>query len=227
MKWLIDLLSSTLGKKLIMALTGLFLISFLIVHLMGNLQLLKNDGGRAFNIYAQFMTTNPLIKTISYALYTSIVIHTLWAILLTRLNRKARGSQGYAVANKSSHWTSRSMGLLGSLIFIFIVIHMRQFWAEMHWGGISTVNYDGHEVKDLYKVVMLAYQEIGYVVLYVVSMAVLAFHLFHGFASAFQTLGLNHQKYNGLIRGVGQLIAIVIPVLFAVIPVMMYLGLTI
>lgn len=205
--------------------TGLFIVIFLPVHLAGNLQLLKDDGGEAFNVYAQFMTHNPLIKTVSYILYTSIVVHTVWAIMLTRKNRKARGSEGYAVTTgKSSHWTSRNMGILGTILFVFIVIHMRQFWAEMHWGGIPTKVYDGQEVKDLYAVVEAAYQQWWYVVIYVVSMVFLAFHLYHGFASAFQTLGLNHVKFNPVISFVGKVFAIVIPALFALIPIWMYLN---
>lgn len=204
-----------------MALTGLFLITFLIVHLIGNLQLLHDDGGKAFNIYARFMTSNPLIKTVSYLLYASILVHVIWAILLTILNRRARGGS-YAITNKSSAWTSRNMGVLGTIILVFLVIHLRQFWAEMHWGGIPTVNYDGEEVKDLYTVVALAFSEVWYVVLYVVCMAALAFHLWHGFSSAFQTLGLNHLKYNGVIDFVGRTIAIVIPAAFAWIPIEMF-----
>lgn len=223
MNWFTNLLSSSLGRKLLMALTGLFLILFLPIHLAGNLQLLKHDEGQAFNIYARFMTHNPLIKTVSYILYTSIVLHAVWAILLTRRNKAARGA-GYKVTNKSSHWTSRSMGILGSILLFFIVVHMRQFWYEMHWGGIPTKVYDGETYKDLYTVVVVAYQEIWYVVLYVVSMAVLAFHLYHGFASAFQTLGLNHVKYNPVINFVGKAFAIIIPALFALIPIMMYLN---
>ena len=223
MNWFTRLLSSTLGRKLLMALTGLFLILFLIVHLIGNLQLLKSDQGEAFNVYAKFMTSNPVIKVISYVNYAFILLHLIWAILLTQRNRTARGAEGYAVNKNSSPWTSRSMGILGTLIFIFLIIHLRGFWAQMHWGGIPTKTYDGEEVKDLYAVVDLAYSTAWYVVLYVVSMAVLAFHLWHGFASAFQTLGLNHAKYNPLIKFVGQAFAIIVPALFALIPIWMFL----
>lgn len=205
-----------------MALTGLFLILFLAVHLAGNLQLLKSDGGRAFNIYAKFMTSNPLIVTISYVNYTFILLHVIWAIILTRRNRAARGPEGYAVSNNSSRWASRNMGILGTLILIFLVIHLRGFWAKMHWGGIPTANYDGVDYKDLYTVVDVAYSQLWYVALYVVSMLVLAFHLYHGFGSAFQTLGLNHIKYNSVVRFVGVAFSIIVPVLFAVIPIYMY-----
>lgn len=223
MNWFTRLLSSTLGRKLFMALTGLFLILFLVVHLIGNLQLLKSDGGQAFNVYAKFMTSNPIIMTISYVNYACILIHVIWAIILTRRNREARGPERYAVSKNSSPWTSRNMGILGTLIFIFLIIHLRGFWAQMHWGGIPTKTYDGEEVKDLYAVVDLAYSSVAYVAVYVVSMAILAFHLWHGFASAFQTLGLNHLKYNPVIRFVGQTFAIIVPALFALIPIWMFL----
>ena len=207
-----------------MALTGLFLILFLVVHLIGNLQLLKSDEGQSFNIYAQFMTTNPLIVVISYVNYAFILIHIIWSIILTRRNRQARGPEGYAMNRNSSHWTSRNMGILGTFIFIFLVIHLRSFWYEMHWGGIPTATYDGEQYKNLYAVVDKAYADIWFVVLYVVSMALLAFHLFHGFGSAFQTLGWNHVKYNPLIKFVGVAFAIVVPALFALIPLYMYMN---
>ena len=222
MNWFTNFFSSTIGRKVVMALTGLFLIIFLVVHLIGNLQLLKSDSGQAFNIYAQFMTSNPLIKIISIVNYAFILIHVAWSILLTIRNRQARGRQGYNMNNNSSHWTSRNMGILGTFIFIFLVIHLRSFWYEMHWGGIPTANYEGAEYKNLYAVVDAAYGNIWFVVLYVVSMALLAFHLFHGFGSAFQTLGLNHVKYNPVIRFVGVAFAVIVPALFALIPIYMY-----
>lgn len=222
MNWFSNFFSSSIGRKYVMALTGLFLILFLVVHLIGNLQLLKADDGEAFNVYAAFMTSNPLIVTISYVNYTMILFHIIWAIMLTRRNRAARGEVGYAVTKNSSHWTSRNMGILGTFIFIFLVIHLRSFWYEMHWGGIPTATYAGVEYKNLYAVVDAAYESVWFVLLYVVSMALLGFHLFHGFGSAFQTLGLNHVKYNGLIRGLGVGFSIVVPALFALIPVYMY-----
>lgn len=224
MNWFTSLLSSTLGRKLLMALTGLFLILFLVIHLIGNLQLLKNDGGESFNVYAKFMTSNPLILIISYVNYTFIIIHILWAIILTKRNRSARGKEGYAVNKNSSPWTSRNMGILGTFIFIFLVIHLKGFWYEMHWGGIATANYDGEEVKNLYAVVDAAYAQSWYVGIYIFSMLILAFHLWHGFSSAFQTLGLNHTKYNPVIKFVGTAFAIIVPALFALIPIWMFLN---
>lgn len=205
-----------------MAITGLFLISFLVIHLIGNLQLLKYDGGRAFNVYAQFMTHNPVIKTISYTLYISIIVHIVWAIMLTVRNALARGTTGYKVVKNSSTLASRNMGILGTFIFIFLVIHLKDFWAVMHWGKIDPVDYDGQTYKDLYTITATAFKELWYVALYVISMIMLGFHLWHGFSSAFQTLGLNHIKYNNLINFVGKAFAIIVPALFALIPIWMF-----
>lgn len=223
MKWFLDLFSSTLGRKLMMALTGLFLILFLAVHLAGNLQLLKDDGGRSFNMYAEFMSTNPLIQIVSKGNFAFILIHVIWAIMLTAKNKSARGPVGYAEASgKSSHWTSRNMGILGTLVLVFIVIHLKDFWAQMHYGTMTMVEYDGKPYRDIYSLVNEWFQVDWYVALYVFCMAAVGFHLYHGFASAFQTLGLNHLKYNGLIQVVGRAFAVIVPLLFAAIPVLMY-----
>lgn len=222
MSWFTNAMSSTIGRKVLMALTGLFLITFLIVHLSGNFQLLLDDGGRSFNIYAKFMTSNPIIKTTSYLLYATFLVHIIWAVMLTLQNKKAR-PVGYANNGKSSTWSSRNMGILGTIILIFLIIHLRNFWYEMHWGGIPTAMYDGVEYKNLYEVVAFSFDNLLYVIIYVVSMIGLMFHLYHGFSSAFQTLGLNHPKYNPLIKAVGYGIAIIIPALFAAIPIIMYI----
>lgn len=206
-----------------MALTGLFLILFLAVHLAGNLQLLKNDGGRAFNIYAEFMTTNLLIQIVSKGNFAFIALHAIWALVLTLQNKKARGPEGYAVKGKSSPWTSRNMGILGTIILVFIVIHLRHFFAAMHSEGMPTVTYDGQVYRDLYSVVSYWFAKGWYVALYVFCMVAIAFHLWHGFASTFQTLGLNHVKYNPVIQFVGRAFAIIVPALFALIPVWMFL----
>lgn len=222
MKWFLDLFSSSLGRKLMMALTGLFLIAFLTVHLIGNLQLLKDDGGKAFNIYAEFMSTNPVIQTISKGNFAFILIHIVWAIILTRKNKIAR-PQGYAVtSSKSSIWSSRNMGILGTIILVFLVVHLKHFWAEMHYGGIPTVNYEGKDVRDIYTIVAYWFTVDWYVALYVFCMVGVAFHLWHGFTSAFQTLGINHMKYNPVINFVGKAFAVIVPALFAWIPISMF-----
>lgn len=225
MGWIIRFFTSSIGQKIIMSLTGLFLVTFLIVHLIGNLQLFIDDGGEKFNLYAKFMTTNPLIKTVSYGLYAFILLHAVQGILIWRKNRAARGNQRYAVASPTSTGTnsfaSRKMGWLGTVILIFILIHMYQFWLQMKLGALPMVQYEGmdYKVKDLYLPVKEAFTNIGFVIFYVISMVAIAFHLLHGIQSGFQTLGLNHKKYTPIIRFIGAAIAIVIPIGFAMIPI--------
>ncbi|WP_194774414.1 succinate dehydrogenase cytochrome b subunit [Pararhodonellum marinum] len=223
MSWVTKTLNSTLGRKLVMALTGLFLILFLTGHVSGNLLLFKGDGGRAFNEYAKFMTTNPAILILSYLTYISILGHVVYSILLTSYNKKARPIN-YAVnrPETNSSWSSRNMGILGTIILVFLVVHLQGFWAKMHWGDIPYVTYDGQEYKDLYSVVVFAFRQEWLVALYVIAMGFLAFHLSHGFASAFQTLGLNHRKYSPAIEMIGKIYAIGVPIIFASMPVYLY-----
>jgi len=222
MKWIINFLTSTLGQKIIMSLTGLFLITFLPVHLAGNLLLLLDDGGEAFNVYAKFMTSNPLIKITSYGLYAFILLHSVQGILIWRVNKSKTGSQ-YAVKAKNTNWAASNMGILGTIILVFILIHMYQFWFKMKIGVIDPITIDGVEMSNLYATVYEAYTNIFFVIFYVVSMIVIGLHLSHGFQSAFQSLGLNHKKYTPLIKLLGTAYSILVPLGFAVIPIVMYL----
>lgn len=233
MSWFSDFLASSIGRKVVMSLTGLFLIVFLLIHLAGNLQLMDfiahdpaDEPGKAFNLYAKFMTTNPLIKTVSYLLYLSILVHAIQGWVLWSKNRKARGSQKYAVkVNKvadGNGFAAANMGWLGTIIFIFLLIHLYQFWLQMKLGKLPMAYYDGEEVKNLFFIVSEAYESLGYVIFYVLSMVAIAYHLDHGFQSAFQTLGINHRKYTPLIKWVGRAYSILVPLGFAVIPVYMY-----
>lgn len=218
------ILGSSLAKKYWMALTGLFLCVFLIAHLAGNLQLLdmSPEGQLKFNAYAKFMTTFPLVKVVSYLLYASILFHAFDGFLLTIQNRKARPVKyAYEKPSANSAWYSRQMALLGTLILVFLVIHMKRFWYEMHWGELG-LDADGN--KDLYAVVAAAFSELWYVALYVIMMAVLAYHLLHGFASSFQSLGLNHPRYTPIIKNVGVFFAVIVPIFFALIPVWMFIN---
>ncbi len=217
------ILGSSIAKKYWMAITGLFLISFLIVHLIGNLQLLdlSTEGQEQFNIYAKFMTSFPLIKIISYVLYFSILFHAIDGIVLVAQNRKARPVRYKSwKPNTNSIWASRNMGLLGTIILAFIVLHMGQFWYVMHWGEIGT---DAQGNKDLATVVITTFQDgtagMIFVILYAISMAAVGFHLWHGFASAFQTFGINHKRYTPIIEKVGYGFSVIVPLAYAIIPV--------
>lgn len=223
------LISSSIAKKYWMALTGLFLCTFLVVHLIGNLQLLYNDGGEAFNVYAEFMTTFPLIKIVSYVLYASILFHAIDGILLMAQNRKARGTR-YVKSSpgNSSPWTSRYMGQLGIILLAFIIVHMAQFWGKMHFAEMPMAEYAGLDapIKDLYTVVVDLYTgEMGiiWVAVYVFCMAAIGFHLSHGFQSAFQSMGWNHPKYTPIIKKAGMMFSVLISIAFACIPVIIFI----
>jgi len=140
MSWITKTLTSSIGKKLLMSLTGLFLCTFLVVHLIGNLQLFKNDGGYAFNNYAVFMTTFPLIKVVSYVNYALILFHAFWGLYLAYENKKAR-PVSYAVVKNSSSVFSRNMAILGTILLVYIVVHMSDFWYKYHNENLPYIQY--------------------------------------------------------------------------------------
>ena len=315
------LIKSSIAKKYWMALTGLFLCLFLVGHLIGNLQLIiktGEEGRRAFNEYAYFMTHNPAIMVLSYLTYFSILFHAIDGIALFIQNKKARPvSYAYNKPSANSSLPSRYMALLGTIVLVFIATHMSNFWWKMKISDevpmhtyyspssqdtmyltqkgeqISTKQIrelgeiEGTELilkadkfnasieqqyssylasnpgmsddqlveieeqkkklkskkdeilaegyKDLHTVVRAFFSKknksdsgvpLGLLgmVFYVISMAVLGFHLWHGFASAFQSIGLNHPKYTPLIKMFGRGYAVVVPLLFAIIPILIYLN---
>lgn len=216
--------SSSIGKKLIMGITGLFLISFLLVHCFINSLIFINDGGLTFNIGAHFMGTNWIIRAMEVVLFAGLLLHIFQGFRLWAQNRAARPER-YAVNNgaANSKWYSRSMGLLGTLLLIFMIVHISKFWVMSRFTGIPTEDVNGNH--DLFAVMVETFQNPALVLLYVLAMVSLAYHLLHGFASAFQTLGWNHKKYTPVIKSVGVWFSILISLIFAAMPVAMYLGL--
>lgn len=275
------LLKSSIAKKYWMAVTGLFLCIFLLGHMSGNLQLLFGDALQ-FNQYALFMTTNPAVKVLSYLTYISILFHAIDGVLLTIQNIKARPI-GYVKQNAtaSSSFASRNMAVLGSLVLVFIILHLKSFWYEMHFSDkmpLQTISIDngmggkqelyvmtngsymqkdqvaptldiakkemkqlfikdktslysaqapeikiGEVYKDLHKITVDFFRIPKYgllfTLLYVLSMVVVGFHLWHGFQSAFQTLGLNNPTWTPVIKLTGKIFAVIVPLLFAIIPI--------
>jgi len=139
---LFEFLNSSVGKKWLMAFTGLFLSLFLIIHVSGNLQLFQNDGGMAFNQYTVFMTTFTPIKIVSYLLYATILIHAINGFYLVARNQKARPVKYEGKKNNGSvTWASRNMGILGTILMIFIVTHMIHFWYEFKFGEMDWKTY--------------------------------------------------------------------------------------
>jgi succinate dehydrogenase / fumarate reductase cytochrome b subunit len=204
-----------------MGITGLFLISFLMVHCFLNSLIFLNDGGETFNLGAEFMAKNWLIRAMEIVLFGGLLWHIIQAAILTRENKKAR-PVAYAASNPSanSKWYSRSMGLLGTILLIFLIIHLRHFWVVSRFTDEIT---SGRET--LFNEMKEVFSQLWVVILYCLAMVSLGYHLLHGFKSAFQTLGWNHVKYNSMIEKTGVIISIVLPVLFAAMPIAIYMGL--
>lgn len=221
MSWITKFFFSSVGRKVLMSLSGLFLCLFLTIHMAGNFQLLLPDNGDAFNLYTYQMTHSPLIKIASYITYIAILLHVIDGIALAISNRKARPIQ-YAKKPKGSSWASRNMALLGTIILFFIIIHLRGFWFELKFGNVPDVVIDGTTYKNMYVVVVEAFKNPLYVAIYLLSLAAISFHLWHGFQSGFQTLGINHKKYTPIIKGIGYTFAILIPLGFAIQPIFIY-----
>lgn len=220
------MVSSSVGRKFVMALTGLFLISFLIVHLSGNLLLFKDDGGAAFNAYAHFMGTNGLIRLMEIVLFAGIIFHFAEGVALVLKNRAARPKTYELKGSNGASWSSRFMGALGGVITVFLVIHLADFFyksriASPESGGVQVVDAEG--TRNMYAAVRESFSAGWYSALYVFCMVALAYHLLHGFRSAFQTLGLSHRGYALQIRRAGAAFAIIVPLGFAIMPIYFYL----
>ncbi|WP_426490920.1 succinate dehydrogenase cytochrome b subunit [Hymenobacter sp. 102] len=221
MSWISKTLSSSIGRKIIMAVTGLFLCSFLVVHLVGNLQLFKADNGVAFNAYSEFMGHNPIIRTLEIVLVLGFGFHIYEGLALAAKNRAARGGQGY-VSNhieQNSSWHSRSMAMLGSIVLFFLIVHLYNFFGSLRF---TDVPRDANGNEDAYSLVLAAFKNPLYVALYVVAQVALLYHLLHGFSSAFQTLGLTHRKYTPAVKFVGYAFSIVVCAAFAAMPLYFY-----
>jgi succinate dehydrogenase / fumarate reductase cytochrome b subunit len=195
----------------LMALTGLFLCSFLVIHLMGNLLLFKQDGGAAFNQYSEFMSSNIVIRTIEVGLFGALFLHSIVGVQLWFANRKVRSNQ-YAVkaGSETSTLASRITFVTGSIIFFFLVVHLRTLFIPSRFSATELNMYD-LTVESLSNPI--------YGILYVVSFVLLAYHLRHGFQSAFQTFGLKGKRYEWVIEGIGFLFWFAIPFGFAAISI--------
>ena len=227
--------ASSIGKKITMGLTGLFLIIFLIVHSGINSMIFFNDGGETFNHWGHLMGTNLIIRTMEIGLFVFLLMHIVQGLILWKQNSAARPAK--YIANKpqaNSKWYSRSMGLLGTLILIFLVLHMYHFWVPSRFGGLANIRpleeaslttYNNQEVHNLYKEMLFVFQNnLLVVVVYVLGVISLCWHLLHGFQSAFQTFGLNHKKYTPMIKAIGVGYSIIICLLFAFMPKAIYLN---
>ena len=213
---------SSIGKKLIMSISGLFLISFLLVHLGLNLLILVdvmlNNDGKIYNEAAHFMGTNPIMKVMEPMLAIGFVIHIFYGVLLEVQNFIARGSNRYKKINQknSSTWASRNMIWLGGFIFVFLIIHVINFFWKLKFGEAPHVA--GTEMHDTYELVTSFFALWWYDVIYIIGSIFLGLHLRHAFWSAFQTIGLSNDLWRKRLNVIGTLYAIIVAGGFVLIP---------
>lgn len=207
-------------NKYLAALSGLFLILFLTGHLAGNLQLLipqSNGAQKIFNEYAYFMSTNPVVKILSIITYISIIAHVFVTLALTIDARRKRPVSYKHASSPTNSFGSKYMGILGTIILAFIVVHLSNFWYKAKFEGET----------DIYFLVVNKFQSLEHVIVYVLAMLAIFFHVLHGFSSGFQSLGLITSKTRKFVKVIGMLYSLLIPILFAIIPIYIYLGLNI
>lgn len=222
-----NILCSSIGKKLIMSISGLFLVIFLLLHLVINLTAFSKD---AYLAACEFMDTNVFIQIMVPVLALGFAVHIIYSILITLSNRKAR-PVGYAVTNKAeaSSWASKNMFVLGLIVFCFLGLHLTHFWAKMqlqHFlGSDMSQMYNPDNTQNPYYLVKDLFTQPLYVGLYIVWIAALYFHLSHGFWSAFQTLGTNNSVWIPRLKCAARIYAVVVCLGFISIPLFFILGL--
>ena len=228
MKWS-EFFTSSIGKKFVMGLTGLFLISFLIIHAGLNACIFAdlfdpNDDGEMFNRAAHFMGASWVIRTLEIGLFAGIILHIVqgYAIEAKNLSRRGKGYQNN-LGNKGSKWYSRTMGLLGTLLLLFLIMHIAHFWVPSRITGLEEAGYDPTH-HDLFARMIAVFQNPFIVALYILGCISLAWHLMHGFQSAFRTMGVYNNRYLVMIKNVGVWFSVLISIIFALMPVSMHFG---
>lgn len=204
-----------------MGFTGIFLILFLIVHAGLNACIWAGDNGEMFTKGAHFMGSNWVPRILEVGLFAGLFLHIIQGLMLEFANRSKR-SVGYAVSygNEGSKWYSRSMGLLGTLILLFLVLHLYHFWLPNRANQGFLL---GEEIN-LFEKMKLEFSVLWVVIVYVLGCISLGYHLAHGFQSAFRTLGIHNKRYNTLLTSVGYAFSIIITLLFVMMPVSFYMG---
>ena len=214
-----------------MSLTGLFLISFLVIHVGLNATVFNDlpyfdaeDNGRMFNKAAHFMGSTVVIRIMEIGLFIFFIMHIVQGYTLTASNlSKRKIPYKVRMGTRGSNWYSKSMGLLGTLLFLFLVMHIAHFWVPSRVTmDLNPVKYGDMEAHDLFKRMWDIFQNPWVVLLYVVGCISLGWHLLHGFVSAFRTLGLSNHRYIDSLRAISAGFSILVPLLFALMPVAMY-----
>lgn len=219
-----NILNSSIGRKLMMALAGLFLTVFLLVHLGINLTLILFEDPRIFNIAAHFMASNVLIKVFEVVLFGGIFLHIIYGLIVQVMNWIARGKRYKVYNTAQTSFFSKFMIHTALIILTFLVIHLFDFYikAKFGQGHVEDIVYNGKHYHDLGTMVYEKFKILWVDVFYIACFLFLGFHLFHGFQSAFQTLGLNHSVYTRWIKALGVIYTLIVVAGFSVIPLVIY-----
>lgn len=205
---------SSLSHKYVMALAGIFLMLFLVFHMATNLLMLV--GRDAFEQAVQFLTDNPLIKVMEYVLFAGFLIHIILGVIIWVHNTRSRPVKYHVPLKTETAAFSRFMIHTGAIIFVFLVIHLINFYfVKLGLVPLPEVAADRH---DFYSMAVEKFRNPWYSGFYILSFVFLGFHLFHAFQSAFQSLGLNHNKYFPAIKVIGVIYSIFIFIGFSIIP---------
>ncbi|MFT4061955.1 MAG: succinate dehydrogenase cytochrome b subunit [Edaphocola sp.] len=209
--------TSSIGKKLVMGITGVSLIAFLCVHCYVN-SLVFFDV-EAFDSAAHFLGTNILMHVAEVGLFGGLILHIVQGLMLYGQNKASRpvAYDTYKAGFNKAKWYSRSMTFLGILLLLFLVIHLAHFWAPNRYNQVTT----GHELS-LYELMQDTFSQLWVVIVYILGCVALGYHLMHGFWSATQTLGLSTSKYKPIIRAVGTAYSVVVPLIFILMPIAFY-----
>ncbi|MCD4681427.1 MAG: succinate dehydrogenase cytochrome b subunit [Bacteroidales bacterium] len=213
---------SSVTKKIVMSLMGLFLIIFLLVHLTVNLFLLFDPTRELFNVAAHFMATNPVLKIMEISLFAGFIIHILFGLILQIQNWLARPKRYKVEGYSHTSFFSKFMIHTGIVILIFLVLHLLDFYFKLKFGDVPNMIIHGHEYPDMGLVVIEKFSITSFIIIYIIALIILGFHLHHAFQSAFQSLGLNHTKYTPVIKALGTIYSIVVALGFIIIPLYIY-----
>jgi len=209
------LLNSSIGRKFIMSVSGIFLVLFLLFHLSMNLTLVFSTD--AYDWICEFLGANWYAVAGTLVLAAGVVIHIFYGTWITLINRKARGYEKYASSNKTkTEWAAKNMWVLGAIIFLGLAIHFWNFWYKMQFAELiqsqDAIKHGSHLVIDLFSQPL-------FVAIYLVWLAALWFHLTHGVWSAFQTLGWNGKLWFSRLQVISNIVATVVMICFAIVPI--------
>ena len=225
-----QIFTSSIGRKLVMAVTGISLILFLIVHVTVNacmwaVVFIPNDNGEVFNKAAHFLGQTLVPRVLEIGLFLFIILHIIQGYVLEVSNRSKRGT-AYAVnyGNRGSTWYSRGMGLLGTLIFLFLIVHIADFWIPSRFGGLEPVIYDGKEYHNLYGEMIKVFQDPFIVSVIYFGMYFISLSSCTWFSKFLHNIGVHNKRYNAMLKATGYAFSIIVSLAFAMMPVSVYFG---